>query len=136
MLKYPLILAAALLMTAAAHADTAATEAMSQARLAAFAKGDVETLLAQHADNAVIIAPSGVIDTPEARRALVIQTIAAFAVPDMKFTMVSATARDDLLTYVWTAETPTTDFGTGVETYVLKDGRIVYHTEYFNSKAK
>ena len=136
MLKYPLILAAALLMTAAAHADTAATEAMSQARLAAFAKGDVETLLAQYADNAVIIAPSGVIDTPEARRALVTRTIAAFAVPDMKFTMVSATARDDLLTYVWTAETPTTDFGTGVETYVLKDGRIVYHTEYFNSKAK
>ena len=129
-------LVAALVPAAPAAAGTAETRAFSDARLAAFGSGDIEALIAQYADDAVIVTPDAVLTTAEERRALITATIGLFADPTMKFQMIRVVAEGDLLHYVWTAETDTMDFGTGVETYIIRDGKAVQQTEWFAPVAK
>jgi hypothetical protein len=130
------ILVAALTAAAPIQAGTPETQAFSDARLAAFAKGDIEALLAQYSEDAVIIAPDGIHDTPEARRAFITAVIGAMGRPDLKFEMLKAEAAGDLLHYVWKAETGTVDFGTGVETYLIRDGKAIYQTEFNQPMSK
>ncbi len=121
-------LTAATLATAGHAADTPAAEAFAAARLANFGAGDIEALLAQYSDDAMIVSPMGIIDSAKGRRGMIEAIVGEFAQPGVTFELISQKATGDIVQFVWSAVTNSNVYDLGVETYVLHDGKAIYQT--------
>jgi ketosteroid isomerase-like protein len=126
-MKPLLVFAAMLPLTNAAFAETAA-ETFAAARLADFGAGNVEALIAQYADDAIVITPQGVLHGPQEIRPMIEGIVAEFAEPGATFNLIAQAAEGDVATFVWSAHTAVHTYDFAAETYVLEDGLIIYQT--------
>ena len=123
------LVATALLASQPAFAEDPMTaQHFADARLAAFGAGDIDTLLAQYSGDAMVFTPMGVLQGPAQIRTLLEPTLADFGQQGTTFDLKSVVAEGNTVALVWSAETPTTHYALGVETYVLADGKAVYQT--------
>ncbi len=116
------------LSSSAFAADNAMAQKFAADRMAAFGKGDAAALLAQYADDAIAITPTGVLHGRAEIKGLVDGIIAEFAQPGVKFEFLSQTSEGDIVTFVWKAETAKNVYDFAAETYVLKDGLATVQT--------
>jgi hypothetical protein len=131
-------IAGALVMPAgtAGAGDNTMAEKFLADRLAAFGRGDLDTLVAQYGDAAVVITPMGTLADRASIRAMMEGVVAEFAQPGVKFEMLSQTAVGEVVTFAWKAETAKNVYDLGAETYVLKDGLVAYQTLALKAQPK
>jgi len=99
----------------------------ADARLAAFQRGDVKTVIGMYRDDAVIITPDGSLKGA-AINAMMVALFEEFAQPGVTFELISRAAEGDVANFVWRARTNKTEYDFCAETYVLKDGKIAVQT--------
>lgn len=99
----------------------------SDARLAAFQRGDVKTVLGMYHDDAVIITPQEH-KHGAAISAMMVALFDEFAQPGVSFELVSRSSEGDVANFVWKATTAKTNYEFCAETYVLRDGKIAVQT--------
>jgi ketosteroid isomerase-like protein len=116
--------------------DQMTSQEFAEARLAAFGRGDVEAIVGQYADNAVVITPQGTLRGPAQIRGMIEGIIAEFAQPGVKFELIHRAAEGPVANFVWTAETGRNVWDLGAETYVLEGGKIAFQTFAGKSRAK
>jgi ketosteroid isomerase-like protein len=104
------------------------TEEFADARLAAFGRGDVNAIVAQYADDAIVITPQGTLRGQAQIRGMIEGIIAEFAQPGVKFDLISRAAEGPVANFTWSAETNANVWDLGAETYVLANGRIAFQT--------
>ena len=107
---------------------TSMAEEFAADRLAAFARGDVAALLAQYAESAIVITPSGRLEGCDQIEAMIKGIIAEFARPGVTFELLSQHAVGSIVAFTWKARTASNDYHLGTETYVLEDGLATYQT--------
>ena len=106
----------------------AMAEKFAADRLAAFGRGDIEALLEQYADGATVLAPAGVLHGKTQIRSMIEAIVAEFAQPGVGFELISQRAVGPIVSFSWSATTPTNVYDLGAETYVLADGRVTHQT--------
>ena len=99
----------------------------ADARLAAFQRGDVKTVLGMYRDDAVIITPDGNVKGA-AISAMMVALFDEFAQPGVSFELLSRSTEDNVACFVWRARTLKAEYDFCAETYVLKDGQIAVQT--------
>ena len=112
------------------------TQEFMNARLAAFGSGNVDALVAQYGDDAVVITPAGTLRGRGQIRGMIEGIIAEFAQPGVKFEMVHQAAEGPVANFVWTAETARKVYHLGTETYLLSGGKVAYQTFAAKTTAK
>lgn len=123
-------------LTGSAVAAPMTAKEFAEARLAAFGKGDVEAIVAQYSETAMVITPMGLMRGKEQIRPMIEGIIGEFGQPGATFNLVFQAAEGDVVTFVWHAETAKNVYDLGVETYVLKDGLAEYQTFAAKTTAK
>jgi ketosteroid isomerase-like protein len=103
-------------------------EDFANARLAAFGRGDIDAIVAQYADDAVVITPQGTLRGPAQIRGMIETIIAEFAQPGVSFELMHRAAEGPVANFVWRAETNANVWDLGTETYVLENGRVAFQT--------
>jgi len=104
------------------------SQEFANARLAAFGRGDVNALVAQYADDAIVITPQGTLRGPAQIRGMIEGIIAEFAQPGVSFDLIHRAVEGPVANFVWRAETGKNVWDLGAETYVLKDGKVAFQT--------
>jgi ketosteroid isomerase-like protein len=117
-----------LLSQPATAEDPMTAQQFADARLAAFGAGDLDALMAQYAEDAMLFTASGVLQGRDQIRPVLAAALADFAQPGTSFAVQGAIAQGNTVAFVWSAETPTTHYRLGVESYVLAEGKAVYQT--------
>ena len=107
--------------------DPDRAQKFSDARLAAFQRGDVKTVIGMYRDDAVVITPQGH-KQGAAISAMMVALFDEFAQPGVSFELVSRSSEGDVANFVWKATTPKTIYEFCAETYVLKEGKIAVQT--------
>jgi ketosteroid isomerase-like protein len=111
-------------------------QAFASARLEAFGKGDVQTLLNQMNDDATIFSSQGVLHGKAQIEPMLQAVIAEFSQPGAKFEMISQVAVGSTVAFVWRAETAKNVYRLGVETYVLDGNKAAYETLVIDATPK
>lgn len=124
-----LALAAAVAGFAPAPLTAGGTEAESfaQARLAAFGTGDLDALVGQYADDAVIVTPQGAITGADNIRGMIEGILAEFGAPGTSFNLMTTQAAGDVVAFTWSAETGRAVYAFASDNFVLRDGKAAYH---------
>ena len=100
----------------------------------ALGAGDLDELVADFADDAVVITPAGAKRGKDGIREAFTQLIADL--PDAAFTAKSQVYRDDVLLVAWTADAAESRADDGVDTFVFQDGLIRVQTVYYTLQRK
>lgn len=111
---------------------TATTREVVQRHLKTFGASDLEGILADYADNAVMHTPNGPIEGKEALRTAFQGFIAEWGQPGTKFNLTKEEYRGESGYINWTAETPANVYEYGVDGFVVRDGKIV--SQFFGAK--
>jgi ketosteroid isomerase-like protein len=106
----------------------AMAEEFAAARLAAFSRGDVDALVAQYTDTAIVITPQGRLEGCDQIRGMIEGIIAEFGRPGVSFELLSQHAVGPIVAFTWKAKTAANDYHLGAETYVLEAGLAAYQT--------
>jgi uncharacterized protein (TIGR02246 family) len=96
--------------------------------LSCFAAGDLEGIMADYREDAVLFLPGEVRHGLEAIRAHFVGAFAEFAKPGASFTMHHQAVAGDYAYIVWTAETADNHYDLATDTFVVSNGRIVAQT--------
>ncbi len=99
----------------------------ADARLAAFQRGDVNTVIGQYRDDAVVVTPQGQVKG-QAIAAMMVALFDEFAQPGTSFELLYRQETGDVANFVWRARTSKTVYEFCAETYVLKDGKVAVQT--------
>ena len=120
------LLPALLFLTCSQPESSASPKAVLEHHLASVVQGNLDEIMADYADNSVILTPSGPLRGPTAIRAFFA------AMPEIlppgfwdNFEMVRQDIEGEVAFIVWTAG-PTAPLGT--DTFIIRDGRIVVQT--------
>jgi hypothetical protein len=97
---------------------------------AAVNAGDLEAVVADYAEDAVVISPDGVIHGRPAIRSLLAGALSAL--PEGSFEAVTQVYSEDALLLRWTADSKVNVVPDGVDTFVFADGKIRLHTMTFS----
>src|SRR5690349_5346507 len=93
--------------------------------LGAFAKLDLEGVLADYSPDAVLFVPEGPLKGRAAIRPLFEGLVAEFSKPGASFTMRQRHVEGDHAYIVWAAETADNAYEFATDTFVVRDGKIV-----------
>jgi ketosteroid isomerase-like protein len=104
------------------------TEQVLEHHLQAFGAGDVDAIVSDYSEEAVIFTPSGMVQGQEDIRAAFETLVAEFSKPGMSFEMVEQQTKDEIAYIVWTAETADNVYEFATDTFVIRDGKIVYQS--------
>ena len=96
--------------------------------MAALEGGDISKIMADYADDAILILPDGAVVGKPAIQAGFENMIRQS--PNIKFTSQDIVEGDTLLT-IWSAECDTATFPQGVDTFVIRGGKIQRQTAWF-----
>lgn len=112
--------------------STSATSAVLQRHMDTMGKHDLEGILADYADDAVMFSPAGMVKGKAALRPTFEQIVAEWAKPGVKFEMKQQLV-DGANAYIhWNAETADTIYEGGQDAFVVQNGKIVAH--FFSAK--
>ncbi|GFG74053.1 nuclear transport factor 2 family protein [Mycobacterium botniense] len=100
----------------------------------ALAAGDLEQLVADYADNAVLITPRGVVRGRDGVRAAFVQLFDDL--PDATWHLKTQIYEDDVLFLEWTAESAGNRLAEGVDTFVFQGGMIRAQTVRYSVRSK
>jgi ketosteroid isomerase-like protein len=106
----------------------AMAEKFAADRLAAFGRGDIETLIAQYADDATVLGPAGVLHGKAQIRGMIEAIVREFAQPGVRFELISQNAVGPIVSFAWSATTGANTYELGAETYVIAEGRATHQT--------
>ena len=96
--------------------------------MAAVEDGDISKIMADYADDAIVITPDGALVGRQAIHAAWEQMSQGF--PNMKFTGKTIVEGDTVLT-IWSAECDTATFPQGVDTFIIREDKIQRQTAWF-----
>jgi uncharacterized protein (TIGR02246 family) len=92
----------------------------------ALGAGDLDEIVADYADDAVFITPSGVLRGKEGIRTAFTQLLAD--VPNATWDLPTQIYDGDVLFLEWTANAGATRVDDGIDTFVFRDGQITVQT--------
>jgi ketosteroid isomerase-like protein len=92
-------------------------------------KGDIEGILSDYADDAIIVSPSGVRRGKAGVRETFVELLGI--VPDADWQVPITVFADDVLFIEWTARSAKATATDGVDTFVFRDGLIRVQTVRF-----
>lgn len=101
------------------------TQAVLEHHLQGFGGGDMEGILSDYADDAVLFTPDGPLRGRQDIKSLFEAMFAEFGKPGMSFEMLRQTVEGDCAYIVWEAETAENVYELATDTFVVRDGKIV-----------
>ena len=105
------------------------TQSVLDRHLQAFGDGDVETAVADYADDSIFISPRGAVLGASAMRAVFEELFSGLFKPGTyEFTMDAVTVEGDLAVIVWHSTGDAADVAFGTDTFVIQNEKIVRHT--------
>jgi ketosteroid isomerase-like protein len=105
---------------------TRTPEEVFQHHAQALGAGDLDEIVADYADDAVVITPAGVNRGPTGVRAAFVQLLAD--VPSAAWDLKTAIYEGDVLFLEWAATAARTRVEDGIDTFVFRDGLIRVQT--------
>jgi ketosteroid isomerase-like protein len=103
----------------------ASTRNVLDHHLQCFGAGDLNGILSDYAQGAVLFTPHGPLRGADAIRPLFQAMIAEFGKPGAVFKMKQQSVEGDYAYILWTAETADNVYEVGTDTFVVQDGKIV-----------
>ena len=103
----------------------ATTQEVLDHHLKSFGEGDLEGILSDYAEDAVLFTSKGPLKGVEAIKPLFETLFAEFSKPGVWFEMQTQSVEGDYAYIVWSAETPDNSYQLGTDTFVIHDGKIV-----------
>jgi ketosteroid isomerase-like protein len=110
------------------YAMARSTKQVFDDHMAAIESGDVSRIVADYAEDAIMMTLDGALVGKQAIRAGFEGLLQGF--PNVKFTSQDIVEGDTLLT-VWTAECDTATMPQGVDTFIIREGKIQRQTAWF-----
>ena len=107
--------------------DPDRAQKFSDARLSAFQRGDVKTVIGMYRDDAIVVTPQGNVQGA-AIAAMMTALFEEFAQPGVSFELIARSSVGDVANFTWRATTHKTQYELCAETYLLKDGKIAVQT--------
>ncbi|MFC7044656.1 nuclear transport factor 2 family protein [Halobacteriaceae archaeon GCM10025711] len=104
------------------------TESVLDRHLETFGEQDMEGIMADYADDAVLITQSETYHGPDEIRRLFEALFDEFSDPEASLTLDYRTIEDDTAYIVWHADTPENEYEFATDTFVIQDGEIVTQT--------
>ncbi len=101
------------------------TQSVLDHHLGCFGEGDLDGIMSDYAQDAVLFTPDGPLVGPEALRPFFVTLFAEFAKPGASFEMKLMTVEGDYAYILWTAETADNVYEVATDTFVVRDGKIV-----------
>jgi ketosteroid isomerase-like protein len=108
--------------------QTNTTEAVLDRHLQAFGAGNLDGILADYADDAVIVTPMGTLKGKEALKPLYVGFFTEFAKPGVKFEMGKKMTNGNLAYITWSGETADNVYHAATDTFVIVNGKITHQT--------
>lgn len=118
--------------TAAQAAPVMTTTEALKEHQRAFGASDIEAMLNGYSDNAVMFAPQGPVKGKAALRPVFEKLFAEWGKPTTKFTMINESVDGEHAYMAWNAETDDNLYESGVDAFVIRDGKKVAH--FFQAK--
>jgi ketosteroid isomerase-like protein len=116
-------------MPADSHPSAASmTEEVLGKHLTAFGSGNVDAILANYAEDAVIMVPGATMRGHKDIRPMFEGLVAEFGQPGVTFEMLNQDVDGDVALIVWKAETGKAIYELGTDTFIIHDGKIVQQT--------
>jgi ketosteroid isomerase-like protein len=116
-------------MPADSHPSAASmTEEVLGKHLTAFGSGNVDAILANYAEDAVIMVPGATMRGHKDIRPMFEGLVAEFGQPGVTFEMLNQGVDGDVALIVWKAETGKAVYDLGTDTFIIRDGKIVQQT--------
>ena len=113
------------------------TEKMLLHHLQAFGTGDVETIMADYAEDAVLITPDGALKGHAQIRSLFAQIFADMFPPDStSFNLAKQVVEGEIAYILWSGSSPHYNAPFATDTFVMRDGKIVAQTFAAQLEAK
>jgi len=103
----------------------ASTKEVLDHHLKCFGEGDLNGILSDYAQGAVLFTPDGPLRGADAMRPLFQAMFAEFGKPGAVFSMKQQSVEGDYGYILWTAETADNVYEVGTDTFVVRDGKIV-----------
>ena len=106
-------------------ADDVGTQQLLDRHLQCFGTADLDGIMTDYGDGAVVFSPDGPLETPAAIRAWYAVILDQFAGPGTTFTLRSTDVVKDTAHITWSAETATASFVFANDTFVVSEGKII-----------
>jgi ketosteroid isomerase-like protein len=103
----------------------ASTKEVLDHHLKCFGEGDLEGILSDYAQHAVLFTPEGPLKGADAIRPLFDSMIAEFGKPGAVFSMKQQSVEGDHAYILWAAETADNVYEMATDTFLVRDGKIV-----------
>ena len=101
------------------------TKDVVQHHLKCFGVGDLQGILSDYAEGAVLFTPNGPLKGADARKAFYQQVFAEFGKPGTTFSMNLQSVEGDYAYLLWMAETAHNVYELGTDTFVVSGGKIM-----------
>ena len=104
------------------------TQSVLDHHLDCFARADVAGIMADYAGDAVLLTPDGAFKGAEAIRGFFVEGFKEFTKPGTTFAMKKVLVEGECAFIFWDAETRDVRFEAASDTFIVRNGRIVYQT--------
>jgi len=84
--------------------------------------------MSDHTDDSVLFTPDGPLKGRDAIRGLFVSMFEEFGKPGMSFEMLQQDVEGDCAYIMWKAETADNIYEVGTDTFVVRNGKIVYQS--------
>ncbi len=108
--------------------DEAKTKEVFDRHGKAFAENDMEALLADYADDAVVVTPDRTVTGLTEIRAHFEEAFKAFPKDSSTYETIKTVIKGDLAFTVWKAKTPVLEFSYATDTFIVQNGKITRQT--------
>jgi ketosteroid isomerase-like protein len=105
--------------------ETLSTKEVLERHLKSFGDGDLDGLLSDYATNSVLFLPNGPLKEPDAISRFFRALFAEFEKPGATFSLNQQSVDGDYAYILWSAETADNLFELGMDTFVVRNGKIV-----------
>jgi len=112
------------------------TESVLDHHLAMFGERDLDGILSDYAEDAILVTQDGVLRGHDEIRGLYEDLFPEFAADEATFSLDHQTVDGEYAYIVWHAETPETVYEFASDTFVVRDGEIVAQTLAADTTAK
>ncbi len=103
----------------------ASTRDVLEHHMASFDAGDLDAVLSDYAQDAVLFTPQGPLKGIDAIRPMFRAMLAEFGKPGTAFSMQQLSVEGDYAYIVWSAETADNVYEIATDTFVVRGGKIV-----------